>query len=237
MYKNFNLTDAERQEIFEMHQEAGYKQSLNEQIAPPSVAPPNRPSVGTRPTAPKPANNKPSATPKPSVKLDEPSVQQPDNMTTDVTKSNINQTSKLIGKRATFYTNPEDAYAAYSAQKSDSQSPGSLIAKIAKITAVDNNTVQLFVEPQQMMTQYTKTNGYAIFVFNRETSVFTLAGDNKNYYSETVKQILLEEFFTTELASNGNGQQANDMAEDSSESTGNLNEAQTILKTIFDKLK
>jgi hypothetical protein len=32
MYKNFNLTDAERQEIFEMHQDAGYKQSINENV-------------------------------------------------------------------------------------------------------------------------------------------------------------------------------------------------------------
>lgn len=32
MYKNFNLTDAERQEIFEMHKEGGYKQPLNESV-------------------------------------------------------------------------------------------------------------------------------------------------------------------------------------------------------------
>jgi hypothetical protein len=32
MYKNFNLTDVERQEIFEMHNDAGYKQTINENV-------------------------------------------------------------------------------------------------------------------------------------------------------------------------------------------------------------
>lgn len=47
MYKNFNLTDAERQEIFEMHQEAGYKQPLDEQGQYPF--PPQNQQHGTPP--------------------------------------------------------------------------------------------------------------------------------------------------------------------------------------------
>lgn len=33
MYKNFNLTDAERQQIFEMHEKRGYKNPINEEKA------------------------------------------------------------------------------------------------------------------------------------------------------------------------------------------------------------
>jgi hypothetical protein len=34
MYKNFNLTESEREEILGMHKEKGYKQPMNEQVKP-----------------------------------------------------------------------------------------------------------------------------------------------------------------------------------------------------------
>ena len=52
MYKNFNLTESEREQILGMHQAHGYKKPLNEDMVPNAAAPqaPAQPvAVGPKP--------------------------------------------------------------------------------------------------------------------------------------------------------------------------------------------
>lgn len=122
---------------------------------------------------------------------------------------NIKQSDKLIGKKATLYANPEDAVMAYQAGKSNPQSPGSIIVQVNSIDYSDNNTLQIRITPDSAKTNYSTTNQVEIIVFNRVKGTFTIVGDTKVYYSESIKNILINDYFSTELASNNKAQQSN----------------------------
>lgn len=151
MYKNFNLTDKERQQIMEMHQSRGYRQPLTED----------------------------------------------------------NRGSKLIGRTATFYTNQADALAAFKSGKSITTSPGAVLGTITKMANVDNDTVSFHVkttggvhDTRSGLSKLLTSEG-PVFVFSRQNESFTSdAFPDTTFYSESVKQILVKDFFSTSLASN-----------------------------------
>jgi len=122
---------------------------------------------------------------------------------------NIKQSDKLIGKKATLYAIEADAVAAYQAGKSNPQSQGSIIVQVNSIDYSDNNTLQIRVTPDSAKTNYSTTTQIEIIVFNRVKGTFTIVGDTKVYYSESIKKILIDDYFSTELASNNKAQQSN----------------------------
>jgi hypothetical protein len=126
---------------------------------------------------------------------------------------NIKQSDKLIGKKATLYAIEADAIAAYQAGKSNPQSQGSIIVQVNGIDYSDNNTLQIRVTPDSAKTNYSTTTQIEIIVFNRVKGTFTIVGDTKVYYSESIKNILIDDYFSTELASNNKVQQST-MAEE-----------------------
>jgi hypothetical protein len=122
---------------------------------------------------------------------------------------NIKQSDKLIGKKATLYAIEADAIAAYQAGKSNPQSQGSIIVQVNGIDYSDNTTLQIRVTPDSAKTNYSTTTQIEIIVFNRVKGTFTIVGDTKVYYSESIKNILIDDYFSTELASNNKAQQSN----------------------------
>jgi len=126
---------------------------------------------------------------------------------------NIKQSENLIGKKATFYAIKEDAIDAYQAGKSNPQSQGSLIVRIDSIDYSDNDTLHIRITPDSAKTNYSTTTQTDILVFNRVSGNFSNIADRKVYYSESVKNILMNDYFSTELASNNKAQQSN-MAEE-----------------------
>jgi hypothetical protein len=161
MYKNFNLTDEEREQIMEHHKMHGYKNVINEDAA----------------------------------------------------------TSSLIGKSATFYTSEQEAQAAFDAGKSNPSAKGAIIGTITGMDKIENDYVSFKVK----MTKGVHDDrgaigkllgGGAVFTYMRENGFFTVEGmRGTNYYSESVKQILNKEFFTSDLASNKTQSTTSNMAE------------------------
>ena len=227
MYKNFKLTDEERKQIMEHHKMHGYKKPLSEQSAPDEPTSIPYPTTMAKPLP------KPGKTPKPAVAnnpAEKPAVpankvDAKNSLYNDSTKhtqidptdpkfgKNIKQSDKLIGKKATLYANPEDAVMAYQAGKSNPQSPGSIIVQVDSIDYSDNNTLQIRITPDSAKTNYSTTTQVDIIVFNRVKGTFTILGDTKVYYSESIKKILIDDYFSTELASNNKAQQST-MAEE-----------------------
>lgn len=125
-------------------------------------------------------------------------------------EKNVKQPEKLIGKRATFYLKKEDAMAAYQAGKSNPESQGSIIAKITSIDAKDNRYALLTLQIEELDTPYVTAKTNTRVTFDRMTGSFTISLPSKtaNYFSESVKNILNNEFFSTELASNNKTQQS-----------------------------
>ena len=122
---------------------------------------------------------------------------------------NIKQSDKLIGKKATFYAIESDAIAAYQAGKSNPQSQGSLIALVDSIDYSDNDTLHIRITPDSAKTNYSTTTQTVILGFDRFNGTFSNIADRKVYYSESVKNILMNDYFSTELASNNKAQQSN----------------------------
>jgi hypothetical protein len=161
MYKNFNLTDEEREQIMEHHKMHGYKNVINEDAA----------------------------------------------------------TSSLIGKSATFYTSEQEAQAAFDAGKSNPSAKGAIIGTVTGMDKIENDYVSFKVK----MTKGVHDDrgaigkllgGGAVFTYMRENGFFTVDGmRGTNYYSESVKQILNKEFFTSDLASNKTQSTTSNMAE------------------------
>lgn len=189
MYKNFKLTDEERKQIMEHHKMHGYKKPLKEQ--------------GELPTAVGGPKEKPAVTK--TFKTTDPEYGK-----------NIKQPERLVGKKATFYKNPEDAKMAYQAGKSNPQSEGSIIATIGNFNGFDQKTVTFSITINSNQSNYSITTRETNIYFNRTNGTFTISQPDKiagTYYSESVKNILNDEFFSTELASNNKPQQTN-MAEE-----------------------
>jgi len=172
-----------------MHKEHGYKQPINEQgvLSKPMMSQP----VGG------PKTNTINKTFKPSD---------------SEYGKNLKQPEKLIGKKATFYTNQEDAMVAYQAGKSNPQSEGSVIATIERVNSIDAKSVHLALVIDSAQSNYSTSRLEALIIFNRMGGTFTLSQPEKlagTYYSESVKNILNDEFFSTELAFNDKPQQNN----------------------------
>jgi len=226
MYKNFNLTDEERKQIMEQHSSFGYKKPLKEQGVPTSIPYPT--GSGPKPKPSKTPAVATNAAEKPAVPANK--VDAKNSLYNDSTKhtqidptdpnfgKNIKQSDKLIGKKATLYANAEDAVMAYQAGKSNPQSPGSIIVQINSIDYSDNNTLQIRITPDSAKTNYSTTTQVEIMVFNRVKGTFTIVGDTKVYYSESIKNILINDYFSTELASNNKAQQSN-IAEETTNSS------------------
>jgi hypothetical protein len=124
---------------------------------------------------------------------------------------NIKQPEKLVGKKATFYKNIEDAKMAYQAGKSNPQSEGSIIATIGEFNNVDQKNVTFSVMVDSTQSNYSTSRNEAVIMFNRMSGTFTIPNPDKlagTYYSESVKNILNDEFFSTELASNNKAQKS-----------------------------
>jgi hypothetical protein len=222
MYKNFKLTESEKEEILNNHKAHGYRKPLKEQGEPTSIPYPSssmapKPKPSKTPTSTANTTGKPTT---PATKVD------PNNkLYNDSTKhtqidptdpkfgKNIKQSDKLIGKKATLYAIEADAIAAYQAGKSNPQSQGSIIVQVNGIDYSDNNTLQIRVTPDSAKTNYSTTTQIEIIVFNRVKGTFTIVGDTKVYYSESIKNILIDDYFSTELASNNKVQQST-MAEE-----------------------
>lgn len=207
MYKNFTLTESEKEQILNMHKEHGYKQPINEQGVTST-----KPTVtGTKPTV---TGINPTVT-KMSQSVGGPKTDTIYNkISADDPKygKNIKQPESLIGKKATFYTNQKDAMDAYQAGKSNPQSEGSVIATIEGINSIDAKSVHLALVIDSAQSNYSTSRLETLIIFNRMSGTFTLSQPEKIsgiYYSESVKNILNNEFFSTELASNNKPQQTN----------------------------
>lgn len=193
MYKNFKLTESEREEILNSHKAHGYKKPLSEQSEPVSLPYPSG-------SEPKPVHNG-------STKF------EPINPTDPKFGKNVKQSENLIGKKATFYANEADAVAAYQAGKSNPQSRGSIIGKIESIDYVDNDSLHITIVADSSQTNYSTTTQRYTIGFDRVKGTFVNVATKAVYYSETVKNILLNDYFSTELASNNKPQQSS-MAEE-----------------------
>jgi hypothetical protein len=187
MYKNFTLTESEKEQILNMHKEHGYKKPLNEQ---------GEPTMTTSVVGPKPKDT----------------VMQKIPSTDPRNGKNIKQPEKLVGKKATFYKNPEDAKMAYQAGKSNPQSEGSVIATIGQFTSTSQKNVTFSIVIDSTQSNYNTSTNETVIMYNRMSGTFTIPNPDRlagEYYSESVKNILNDEFFSTELASNDKPQQTN----------------------------
>jgi len=211
MYKNFNITESEKEQILNNHKSHGYRQPLNEQSISTQIPYPS----GVKPI------KKPTSTKKPVDNVDT-NFNFIHQTQIDVNDpkfgKNINQSDKLIGKKATLYANPQDAMAAYQSGKSNPQSQGSIIVKFISIEYSDNDRLIIKVIPDSSKTNYSNSTVINILHFNRVNGTFILAEEKKVYYSESVKNIL-NDYFSTELASNNKANQSN-MAEEISRIKG-----------------
>ena len=128
--------------------------------------------------------------------------------------------SSLIGKSATFYASEREAQDAYKAGKSNPSAKGAIIGTITGMDKIENDYVSFKVK----MTKGVHDDrgavgkllgGGTVFTYMRENGFFTVEGmTGTNYYSESVKQILNKEFFTSDLASNNKMQPTSNMAEE-----------------------
>ena len=128
--------------------------------------------------------------------------------------------SSLIGKSATFYASEREAQDAYKAGKSNPSAKGAIIGTITGMDKIENDYVSFKVKMTKGIHDDRGAvgkllGGGTVFTYMRENGFFTVEGmRGTNYYSESVKQILNKEFFTSDLASNNKMQPTSNMAEE-----------------------
>ena len=128
--------------------------------------------------------------------------------------------SSLIGKSATFYASEREAQDAYKAGKSNPSAKGAIIGTITGMDKIENDYVSFKVKMTKGIHDDRGAvgkllGGGTVFTYMRENGFFTVEGmRGTNYYSESVKEILNKEFFTSDLASNNKMQPTSNMAEE-----------------------
>lgn len=116
--------------------------------------------------------------------------------------------SSLIGRSATFYATEQEAQDAYDAGKPNPSAKGAIIGTITGMDKIENDYVSFKVKVTKGVHDDRGAvgkllGGGIVFTYMRENGYFTVEGmRGKMFYSESVKEILNKEFFTSDLASN-----------------------------------
>ena len=129
--------------------------------------------------------------------------------------------SSLIGRSATFYATEQEAQDAYDAGKSNPAAKGSIIGTIVGMDKIENDFVSFKVKVTKGVHDDRGAvgkllgGGSVVFTYIRTNGFFTVEGmTGDKFYSESVKQILNKEFFTSDLAANKMQGATSDMAEE-----------------------
>jgi hypothetical protein len=124
----------------------------------------------------------------------------------------------VVGRSATFYATEQEALDAYEAGKPNPSAKGSVIGTITGMDKIENDYVSFKLKVTGGVHDDRGAlgklmGGGLIVTYKRIDGFFTIQGaEGKKFYSESVKKILEETYFTSDLASvnkpNANGNMA-----------------------------